>query len=52
MQYQTFMRDYSHVYERYSVREAISSLGEFGRAAGTKLNITKCEGLWTGSSKK
>ena len=33
------------------MREAISSLEEFGKVAGTKLNITKCEGLWTGSSK-
>ena len=33
------------------MREAISSLEEFREFAGTKLNITKCEGLWIGSSK-
>ena len=33
------------------MREAISSLEEFGKVAGTKLNISKCEGLWIGSSK-
>ena len=35
------------------MREAISSSEEFGKVAGTKLKLTKCEGLyiWIGSSK-
>ena len=33
------------------MREAISSLEEFRKVAGTKLNISKCKGLWIGSSK-
>ena len=33
------------------MREAIESIKLFGNAAGTKLNVTKCEGLWIGASK-
>ena len=35
----------------FEIKEAISSLEQFGKIAGTKLNIGKCEGLWIGSSK-
>ena len=33
------------------MREAILSLEKFGRVAGTRLNLTKCEGLWVGAYK-
>ena len=32
------------------MREAIESIKFFGNVAGTKLNVTKCEGLWIGAS--
>ena len=35
----------------HEMREAILSLEKFGRVAGTKLNLTKCEGLWVGAYK-
>ena len=35
----------------FEINEAISSLEQFGKIAGTKLNKGKCEGLWIGSSK-
>ena len=35
----------------YELKEAIQSFELFGKVAGTKLNISKCEGLWLGSSK-
>ena len=35
----------------FEIKEAISSLEQFGKIAGTKLNIGKYEGLWIGSSK-
>ena len=35
----------------FEIKEAKSSLEQFGKIAGTKLNIGKCEELWIGSSK-
>ena len=32
------------------MREAIESIKLFGNVAGTKLNLTKCEGLWIGAN--
>ena len=34
----------------FEIKEAISSLKQFGKIAGTKLNIGKYDGLWIGSS--
>ena len=33
------------------MKEAIEILEKFGGIAGTELNLSKCEGLWIGSSK-
>ena len=33
------------------LREAISITNRFGQLSGTKLNTSKCEGLWLGRSK-
>ena len=37
--------------DREEVYSALNVIEEFGRLAGTKLNIGKCEGLWLGKDK-